>query len=676
MKNVSLVKEVSEFIKDATSNGDANWVKAIRKELFKTIKNAGDRKKIVSYMIDSGMTNKSRFEKLLREYFKSQPKFAIEVKKILYTVQYDSAPGVGRPLFSAPRSRNARNSWLGFDGSRSGPKSSKLMGGDDGHIEFVRHRINLGDFIKGKSTVADSISGMMKSKDVKVKKAAADKRVMCYVRSNMPREILVKKATEVEIIVSLEQIKKQAGKASASGRGKVFASKKLRVRVRGVVNIKVDSAKSEFNIKVPKAGQPHTIKSLVSATHKGICKLAIDLWQGQQLVCTLELVTACVDKVRDTSKAEFTAKNISEKPYSRPTVSLIITEASIGNSFYYDYRLDAPALNILKQYKSDVIKVDREKYVGKLYAEIEKLWSAAGNSAAQFAINLRSFGSKLFTSLLPADLQKDIYTNRKKIQAIEVLSTEPFIPWEMLLVRNPDQSKSVKSTDMFLGEMGLTRWLYNTTRSEQLSIRKGRAWYVIPDYTDTEFELSGSANEEKYLVEKFGAQAILPNPMKVISRLKKKGSFDLIHFCCHGEADTGNIMNSQLRLQNNNKSDESPAFLSESNISGVGSISKSADNRPLVVLNACQTGRLGNDLIGTGGFAQAFLKAGAGAFVGALWSIDDLSAVSFITTFYDALKKGKTLSKAAILARGKAKSEGGSTWLSYVVYGHPFAKLK
>ena len=53
------------------------------------------------------------------------------------------------------------------------------------------------------------------------------------------------------------------------------------------------------------------------------------------------------------------------------------------------------------------------------------------------------------------------------------------------------------------------------------------------------------------------------------------------------------------------------------------------DNRPIVVLNACQSGRAGYSLTGLGGFAQSFLLAGAGMFIGTLWSVGDTPARTF-----------------------------------------------
>jgi CHAT domain-containing protein len=99
-------------------------------------------------------------------------------------------------------------------------------------------------------------------------------------------------------------------------------------------------------------------------------------------------------------------------------------------------------------------------------------------------------------------------------------------------------------------------------------------------------------------------------------------------------------------------------------------------SRPIVFLNACQAGQAGRTLTGTGGMADAFIRRGAGLFVGTLWSIGDGTALTFADTFYDRLKAGATVSQATRAAREAAKKADEPTWLAYTVYGHPYARLQ
>jgi len=49
----------------------------------------------------------------------------------------------------------------------------------------------------------------------------------------------------------------------------------------------------------------------------------------------------------------------------------------------------------------------------------------------------------------------------------------------------------------------------------------------------------------------------------------------------------------------------------------------------VVFINACQVGRSGMAMTGIGGWANRFVQAGAGAFIGAYWSVIDEPAFDF-----------------------------------------------
>jgi len=67
----------------------------------------------------------------------------------------------------------------------------------------------------------------------------------------------------------------------------------------------------------------------------------------------------------------------------------------------------------------------------------------------------------------------------------------------------------------------------------------------------------------------------------------------------------------------------------------------------LVVLSCCHSGRRrifkGEGVVG---ITRAFLAAGAGSVLVALWAIDDEATMVFMKRFYQYLKKGKTASAA------------------------------
>lgn len=93
--------------------------------------------------------------------------------------------------------------------------------------------------------------------------------------------------------------------------------------------------------------------------------------------------------------------------------------------------------------------------------------------------------------------------------------------------------------------------------------------------------------------------------------------------------------------------------------------------RPLVFLNACQTGLNAETITGVSGWATQFIRAGCGAFVGAYWNLDDKSANLFQATFYEGFLSGLTFGEAIRHARRRVRMEGNATWMAYTAYGNP-----
>jgi CHAT domain len=149
-------------------------------------------------------------------------------------------------------------------------------------------------------------------------------------------------------------------------------------------------------------------------------------------------------------------------------------------------------------------------------------------------------------------------------------------------------------------------------------------------------------------------------------------SIDALHVACHGAASGEATQIAGLYLS------ENPDDIIDN--SGVRqALRLAADSNPIVFLNACQVGRAGAGINKIDGFAQAFLaprsNSGAAAVVAPLWSVGDLKARTFANVFYQQLLKGVTLVDAVREARAQAKGQSELTWLSYCVYGDPFARV-
>lgn len=308
-----------------------------------------------------------------------------------------------------------------------------------------------------------------------------------------------------------------------------------------------------------------------------------------------------------------------------------------------------------------------------LFRRIEDYWVSSTRDAEAFQDQLRAFGGELLDELVPVELQRILWDHRHLLVHILVLSTEPFVPWELVHLKDPDTGR-LPSETYFLGQMGLLRWQWGSWPPESLLLRSGRVRYVIPDYPDPQYQLPETGDERLFLEQQFGATPVKPHHHEVLELLRTP-EFDLLHFAGHGVATSGDIADAQLLLEGRR---EGSGYVSESLRASLvaQNFRVEGGTHPVIVLNACQVGRLGYQLASIGGFAAAFVEGGAGAFISSLWSVGDAPARAFVQALYRALHEGDSMALATIRARKEARRIGDATWLAYTVYAHPHAQLQ
>jgi hypothetical protein len=96
--------------------------------------------------------------------------------------------------------------------------------------------------------------------------------------------------------------------------------------------------------------------------------------------------------------------------------------------------------------------------------------------------------------------------------------------------------------------------------------------------------------------------------------------------------------------------------------------------RPLIFMNSCTSGGAVPLYTDMAGWANSFLGAGCGAFIGALREIRDTGARIFAKRFYDEVTGGKNLGESTRAARSALKSSD-PTHLAYTRYGSPLATM-
>lgn len=503
-------------------------------------------------------------------------------------------------------------------------------------------------------------------------------QVNCHFRAEMDSEVVVEKTTSVDLTIAQTPLPVTVGRAGDSAEAPVDATRKLIVQIAERRNFRVDGER-RVEVDVPLPGEEVNVSfDVTGLTADADGELWVQVRQGPVPLVTLKLRTRIVATKSAGAVARVPmAAEISMLPRTEPALdTLTIDETFVGEGVQYRYSFDLPSLGIRKRFESKLIH-GRDAYVTNILNRIGNAWVGNGKADFEaFETDLRAIGGMMFEELMPRDMQELLWENRNKITSVQVFSMEPFIPWELTFLKNPKKGP-IDDNSKFLGELGLVRWLYEGYPPSQLSIKSGRVRYVIPTYKGDQ-ELPNSVDEEKMMKRLFKATAVKPRALDVQKLIRQPGSFDLLHFGGHAEAAGVEQDDARLLLEEVDGGSTENALRATT----VAQIAELNDNgvRPMVVLNACESARMHRGFGSMGGFATAFVEAGAGVFVGTHWSVGDAPALTYIRAFYEAFttrKRGAKpleLREAMAVARDAARKNGGdATWLAYVVYGHPRA---
>ena len=492
----------------------------------------------------------------------------------------------------------------------------------------------------------------------------------------MDEQVVINRVTTVEITLSREFLKPTESHTSQTDKAEIDYNKLLFLQVIPKTNFTV-VGEDCLEIDPPSVSHPSLHYFDLRATHIGKGEVWIVVRQGQIPLNTIKLQPEIIHSRAEIRRVRKTSINRDlnlNANLNEPPNQLTIIERCNGQEIRYDYEFRSISLKILNRYESKPITSERYEYVENLYKEIENRWLSTQDDVDLFSDELRAFGGQLFDQLFPEELQKTLWEHHSTINSIMVISTEPFIPWELVHLKPPGQ-KNLPDETKFLGQMGLVRWLYDAGwPPESIQIRNQRVYCIIPQYPIAKYQLPQAQQECKLLVENF--QAVLVEPQqKPVLDLIKASQFDLLHFAGHGVVDPKNMTSSKLMLEGRLEGNQYiKNYLNSTIVEQFFHLEKD-ENRPMIILNACQVGQSSYALTGMSGFAQAFLKGGAGVFVGPLWSVGDRPARIFIESLYRELINGLNLSEATSLARNTAKQTGDATWLAYSVYGHPHLRF-
>ena len=292
--------------------------------------------------------------------------------------------------------------------------------------------------------------------------------------------------------------------------------------------------------------------------------------------------------------------------------------------------------------------------------ELMREWPDAGDRER----HLRSVGAQLAGDLLPGPIADALHAAPKGT-ALHIEAEDPWVPWEAAWLG------PLGDGGAFLGEkLAVTRWLRERTPWDELP--GGRAVLVTPTkaglHTDDERralrDLTGRPPEELAAFgEVHDRLAGAPDPRTGNARPR----CGFLHFVCHGRAEPDKPLDGQLALDGGHLH---PTHVTERDRTNGAPLAGAC-----VLINACEAGIPGFALTGHGGFAAAFLRAGAGAVIAPSWVVSTQGAARFAVRFYRGLSNGETVGAAGRAARLAARAQGDPSGLGYAVYASPLARL-
>ena len=165
-----------------------------------------------------------------------------------------------------------------------------------------------------------------------------------------------------------------------------------------------------------------------------------------------------------------------------------------------------------------------------------------------------------------------------------------------------------------------------------------------------------------------GAGRVSVEPYAAESGLKRLGvdRFRILHFAAHAAVDETSPRRSAILLG---------ASTSDDGLLQLNEIAALDLNAALVVLAACRS-HVGRSVEGEGlmSLSRAFMRAGAGAVIAALWDVDDAETRRFMRFFYGGLMEGRAPDRALVGAQRSMLRRGGDSaaphnWAAFVITG-------
>lgn len=399
------------------------------------------------------------------------------------------------------------------------------------------------------------------------------------------------------------------------------------------------------SVLVPAEGNSDPVRFDLEGGTTGVHQIRLRAWDGGSCVGELQAEVTISDHAPGGTGRTLAREMEAEAAPGEITLE-VISEVINGQNRYSFQLQDpvtapAPALLPLRQdpaadlealiLRMDALAEDPGKYTrGQIYRALCKE------------------GRQLWQDLVPPAVQQQFWQCRHRIGQLTIIADDDAFPWELLYPWD-----NVNDAGFLVEQFPVTRRVHGFPRRRLLRRRPAR--FVLRGST-----LPRAEGEVNALKQLFQSPEPTISTLQELQELIDDGAFGVLHFACHGSftrSDRGPQIELDLPFMPRELVDAGMTWQS-----------------PLVFLNACRSAGPRQRCTGLDSFAERFIRANAGAFIGSLWEVRDSTAAKFAQELYQNLLSGQPLGHAITDLRKKAK-DGDPTWLAYAVYGDPQARL-
>ena len=304
----------------------------------------------------------------------------------------------------------------------------------------------------------------------------------------------------------------------------------------------------------------------------------------------------------------------------------------------------------------------------------------------QAFLELAGYGD-LIQRLMPTGVRtalRDLVAGRSEAPSVLFLTEEPFVPWELAVLRDPPLTSTYAGKARFLGaHLAMSRWPSDDADpppapAPRLGIKQAGVLTAKYDGVANWPKLEAAeAEAAEFLKDNPTTLTIEPRLSDVEACLEGTPPLDLLHVALHGQFDPTHGEDGLVLLEPDGDSVK-VAYLTALAVRG---LRENSATTPFVFLNACQVGAADKVLGSFAGFAAAVLRTKACGVVAPLWNIDDKVAAKLSARFYkatlgkDALPVAEVLRafRAEFTLEGVQKDPEGvtPTFVAYQFFGHP-----